>query len=221
MVAAAEAMPVQSDTSGSPVKLAVQDLTIRYDGTPALSGVNLTIREHEIFGIIGPANAGKTSFLKTLNRMDDFNSIMKVGGTVTFSGRDIRDWRNVYALRSRIGVVFALPVGYTITFSAINSDLWEGLDPETQAMLTEAFGRMEDEGWANARENDAMGVALISGTGSFAFGRNAGGDTARVGGWGFRFGDEGSGYALAVAGLRAACRWADGRGPAASPATTS
>ena len=58
------------------------------------------------------------------------------------------------------------------------------------------------------------GVALIAGTGSLAYGRNERGDTARVGGWGYLMGDEGSGYALAVAGLRAAMRTADGRGPA-------
>ena len=61
---------------------------------------------------------------------------------------------------------------------------------------------------------DGSGVALIAGTGSFAFGRDRDRRTARVGGWGFRFGDEGSGYALAVAGLRAAAKCADGRGPA-------
>ncbi|NLX94805.1 MAG: N-acetylglucosamine kinase [Rhodopirellula sp.] len=57
------------------------------------------------------------------------------------------------------------------------------------------------------------GVALISGTGSFAFGRNAAGETARSGGWGFLFGDEGSGYWIAVAALRAVAQAADGRGP--------
>ena len=55
------------------------------------------------------------------------------------------------------------------------------------------------------------GIALISGTGSLAFGRDAGGVTARSGGWGWLFGDEGSGYALALAGLRAVARAADGR----------
>ena len=59
---------------------------------------------------------------------------------------------------------------------------------------------------------ECWGVALISGTGSIAFGRAADGRTARAGGWGFLFGDEGSGYALAVAGLRAAAQAADGRG---------
>jgi len=61
---------------------------------------------------------------------------------------------------------------------------------------------------------DGSGVALIAGTGSFAFGRTTDGRTARSGGWGYLFGDEGSGYAVALAGLRAVARSVDGRGPA-------
>ncbi|MDJ0611659.1 MAG: ATP-binding cassette domain-containing protein [Kiloniellales bacterium] len=99
----------------APVKLAVRDLSIAYGGKPALVGVNLEIRENEIFGIIGPANSGKTSFLKALNRMDMFNPAMQVSGDVLFNGRDVRRWRNVYALRQRIGVVFPLPVGLPMT----------------------------------------------------------------------------------------------------------
>lgn len=57
-----------------------------------------------------------------------------------------------------------------------------------------------------------IGVALICGTGSFAWGRHAAGETARVGGWGSLLGDEGSGYYLALRGLQAAVRFADGRG---------
>lgn len=65
-----------------------------------------------------------------------------------------------------------------------------------------------------AASPQGLGVALLSGTGSFAFGRNTSGKTARSGGWGFLFGDEGSGYWIAVAALRAVVRAADGRGPA-------
>jgi len=97
------------------VKLAVRDLSIGYGGTPAISGLNFEIKEHEIFGIIGPANAGKTSFLKAINRMDMFDSNMQVEGEILFNGRNVRQWRNVYALRSRIGVVFPLPVGLPLT----------------------------------------------------------------------------------------------------------
>ncbi len=95
--------------------LQVRDVAISYKGVPALSGVSLDVREHEIFGIIGPANAGKTSFLKSLNRMDMFNPEMKVQGDILFNGRDIRKLNNIYALRSRIGVVFPLPVGLPMT----------------------------------------------------------------------------------------------------------
>lgn len=98
-----------------PLKLEVRDLSISYDGKPALVGVNLTIRKNEILGIIGPANSGKTSFLKTVNRMDMFTAGMKVTGDILFNGRNVREWRNVYALRRRIGVVFPLPVGLPMT----------------------------------------------------------------------------------------------------------
>ena len=104
-----------AQTEQAPVKLEVRDLTISYGKQPALSNVSLDIREHEIFGIIGPANAGKTSFLKTLNRMNTFNSNMHVSGEILFNGLDIRRLKNVYALRSRIGVVFPLPVGLPMT----------------------------------------------------------------------------------------------------------
>lgn len=57
------------------------------------------------------------------------------------------------------------------------------------------------------------GIVVISGTGSVAFGRNGRGEEARAGGWGPTLGDEGSGYAIARAGLTAIVRASDGRGP--------
>jgi len=92
-------------------KLSVRDLSIRYGNQTVLSGVTFDIYEHEIFGIIGPANSGKTSFLRILNRMDTFNRDMHFDGEVIFNGRNLRKWRNLYALRRSIGVVFPLPVG--------------------------------------------------------------------------------------------------------------
>lgn len=57
------------------------------------------------------------------------------------------------------------------------------------------------------------GVVLIAGTGSVAFGRNKEDVTARAGGWGYLMGDEGSGYDVSLAAVRAAAKAADGRGP--------
>ena len=57
------------------------------------------------------------------------------------------------------------------------------------------------------------GVVVISGTGSISYGRNAKGEAARSGGWGYVLGDEGSGYWIGRAALRAVLREADKRGP--------
>lgn len=110
----AQAALDEAPTEGR-VKLEVRDLTIRYGDHVALKEVSLDVRENEIFGIIGPANAGKTSFLKSLNRMDMFDTNMHVDGRILFEGHDIHHIRNVYGLRSRIGVVFPLPVGLPMT----------------------------------------------------------------------------------------------------------
>ncbi|HYT67801.1 MAG TPA: BadF/BadG/BcrA/BcrD ATPase family protein [Vicinamibacterales bacterium] len=61
---------------------------------------------------------------------------------------------------------------------------------------------------------DEPGVVLIAGTGSIAYGRNEHNQAARVGGWGYMLGDEGSGYWIGRAALRAVLREADRRGPA-------
>jgi len=109
-----EQQAMQSGVGATP-KLSVRNLSIRYGDAPALTGVSLDVREKEIFGIIGPANSGKTSFLKAINRMDMFNSNMRVEGAIEFNGRNVNELANVYALRSRIGVVFPLPVGLPMT----------------------------------------------------------------------------------------------------------
>ncbi|HXV86989.1 MAG TPA: BadF/BadG/BcrA/BcrD ATPase family protein [Gemmatimonadales bacterium] len=60
------------------------------------------------------------------------------------------------------------------------------------------------------------GIVLTAGTGSLALARTPNGELRRAGGHGWRVGDEGSGYALARAGVAAAARAVDGRGPATS-----
>lgn len=54
------------------------------------------------------------------------------------------------------------------------------------------------------------GIIVIAGTGSVGFGRTTDGLVERVGGWGYILGDEGSGNAIGVRGLRAVCAAFDG-----------
>jgi N-acetylglucosamine kinase-like BadF-type ATPase len=57
------------------------------------------------------------------------------------------------------------------------------------------------------------GIITIAGTGSIAYGRNGAGQTARAGGWGFIFGDEGGAFDIVRQALRAALRFEEGWGP--------
>ena len=60
---------------------------------------------------------------------------------------------------------------------------------------------------------EGWGVAVIAGTGAIALGRARDGRAARVGGWGWLLGDEGSGFAIGLRALQAVSRADDGRGP--------
>jgi N-acetylglucosamine kinase-like BadF-type ATPase len=61
-----------------------------------------------------------------------------------------------------------------------------------------------------------VGIALVCGTGSIAWGENARGEIARAGGWGWHLGDEGSGFWIGERAIREVLRAGDGRGPATS-----
>lgn len=61
-------------------------------------------------------------------------------------------------------------------------------------------------------QGDGCGVAIIAGTGSLAWGRNSHGNTARSGGWGYLFSDEGSAFSIGRAVLQTVSRAVDGRG---------
>ncbi|MBN2392896.1 MAG: hypothetical protein JXR84_19345, partial [Anaerolineae bacterium] len=57
------------------------------------------------------------------------------------------------------------------------------------------------------------GIAVLCGTGSMVYGEDSQGQAARADGWGYLLGDDGGGYAIGQAALRAVARAADGRGP--------
>jgi N-acetylglucosamine kinase-like BadF-type ATPase len=61
-----------------------------------------------------------------------------------------------------------------------------------------------------------VGIAVVCGTGSIAWGQNARGEVARAGGWGWHLGDEGSGFWIGERAIREVLRAADGRGPGTS-----
>jgi phosphate transport system ATP-binding protein len=93
----------------------MRNLTVRYGTHLALQDVSLAIPRGQIFGIIGPANSGKTTLLKCVNRTIEFISGVQVRGHVLVDGEDVFRLRNVFELRRRVGMVFPLPVGLPLT----------------------------------------------------------------------------------------------------------
>ena len=98
-------------------KIEVKDLRVRFGigMKEVLKGVSFNVPRNSIFAIIGPANSGKTTLLKCLNRTIELKPGVSVKGDVLIDGINTRRMRDVYQLRRRIGMVFPLPVGLPLS----------------------------------------------------------------------------------------------------------
>lgn len=93
----------------------ISDLTVRYGDTPALNGISFDVYKNEILGIIGPAQSGKTTLLRVINRTLELTAGTTVEGSVKLDGVDVNTIGDVYGLRRRIGMVLPLPVGLPLS----------------------------------------------------------------------------------------------------------
>ncbi len=93
-------------------KIIIENLSLQYvDGTESLRNINLCIREHAITVLFGPAGGGKSSLLRSINRLNDLSEIKTISGRILMNGEDILDKKtNVINLRRKVGMVFARPV---------------------------------------------------------------------------------------------------------------
>ncbi len=92
-------------------KIRINELSVEYDdGTQALSDVCLDIPKNAITALFGPAGGGKSTLLRTLNRLNDLLDV-SISGEVILDDINIFD-RNVdvISLRRRVGIVFAQPI---------------------------------------------------------------------------------------------------------------
>jgi phosphate transport system ATP-binding protein len=96
-------------------KIEVQDLRLSYGAKEVIHGISFEVKPNEIFAVIGPAQSGKTSLLRCINRTIEFTAGTKVTGTIKVDGEDVRRTRNVYELRRKIGMVAPLPVGLPLS----------------------------------------------------------------------------------------------------------
>ena len=91
-------------------KIIVDGFSAFYGQTEVLKKIELSIFSQERLAIIGPANSGKSTFLRSLNRLNDLHHHFSYTGKIVFDGKDIYDPQvNVPSLRRRIGMVYAIP----------------------------------------------------------------------------------------------------------------
>ena len=91
-----------------------ENVSTSYGGKEVLKDVSFAVQRNEIFGIIGPANSGKTTILKAINRTLEFITGARRTGGIRISGAETLGM-NPNLLRRRIGMVFPLPVGLPMT----------------------------------------------------------------------------------------------------------
>ena len=106
--------PHSSATGGTEQiqKIIIENLSVRYaDGTESLKNINLNIPANAITVLFGPAGGGKSTLLRSMNRLNDLADVTSQTGKIIFHGNNILDPQiNVIELRRTIGIVFSRPV---------------------------------------------------------------------------------------------------------------
>lgn len=107
-------------------KIVIEDLRVRYgDDPPALRGVSLTVPANRISVFFGPAGGGKSTLLRTINRLNDLVETARTEGRVLLDGEEVLSPEmDITSLRRRVGMVFALPVPLPMS---IRRNMWYGL----------------------------------------------------------------------------------------------
>ena len=113
----AESRPA-SATSTEPTKvpgrraktIETRGVNLFYGDFHAVEEVTMTIEPNKVTALIGSSGCGKTTFLRSLNRMHELTPGARVQGEVTLDGEDIYDSRvDPVAVRRLIGMVFQQP----------------------------------------------------------------------------------------------------------------
>lgn len=149
----------------APKKIEIRELRLSYGAREVLHGVSFDVRANEIFAIIGPAQSGKTSLLRCINRTIDFVPGAGVTGGIRIDGLDVRK-ADVHQLRRRVGMVAPLPVGLpmsiydNVAFAPRCSGLVRkaDIDPIVERCLRQAAL------WDEVKDRlDSLGTALSGG----------------------------------------------------------
>jgi len=154
--------PVSREPLGpAPSVFELEDVTVTYDGVPAIRDVTFDIPERKITAIIGPSGCGKSTLIRTLNRMNDLIPGAEVSGRVLYMGEEIYDSRvDPVEVRRRIGMVFQKPNPFpktiyeNVAFGLRVNGIKDNLDERVEAALQAAalWGEIKHDLGKNAYE---------------------------------------------------------------------
>ena len=92
------------------VALETKDLHVYYGKKESIKGIDMQFEKNKITALIGPSGSRKSTYLRSLNRMNDTIDIANVTGEILYEGIDVnRPEINVYEMRKHIGMVFQRP----------------------------------------------------------------------------------------------------------------
>ena len=93
-------------------KIIIENFSIEYsDGTESLKDINLRIPAKQLTVLFGPAGGGKSTLLRSINRLNDLADVKTTKGRILLDQTDILDKKvDVINLRRKVGMVFARPV---------------------------------------------------------------------------------------------------------------
>ena len=130
-------------------KICIENLNVRYaDGNESLRNINLSLEANKISVLFGPSGGGKSTLLRTLNRLNDLADGQQTSGKVLFNGEDIlSESINVIKLRRKVGMVFSRPVALPLSIydNVVYGLMMAGeknrkvLDAAVEKALTQAY----------------------------------------------------------------------------------
>ena len=104
------AEPAPTPVERRATEIIVRDVNLFYGDFHAVENVNMTIEPNKVTALIGSSGCGKTTFLRSLNRMHELTPAARVQGSITVDGEDIYSPAvDPVAVRSMIGMVFQSP----------------------------------------------------------------------------------------------------------------
>lgn len=144
----------------------VENLYFSYGANLALKDINLEINQGKIFAVFGPARSGRTTLLRTLNRLNDLIPRIQMKGKVYFHEKDIYhpDY-DVVELRRRIGMVFAVPTPLPMTIfeNVVYGPRLQGINKRTQLLEIAENALRAAALWEEVKDRLNCPASILSG----------------------------------------------------------